>query len=220
MKTLRNITLAFMFTTANPVWLAAQTLPLDIHVVFDISRSNPVIADAAYNAAMGREVRQTLDRIGLKYLDNVTLHTAGDSSVLGHLNERFNKRFPLTYQGYQPESIPPFVEKRVTELTEVQPHSSTNIIWKLEEIANRLDCGSFETHLIVLSDGLENGRWDGNTYSMDDIPGKPFNGCASITYIGFGASSTEPSSSHYRTARTLFDRFSRENGFANVRFIR
>lgn len=216
----RKSLIILALSTLLPSSVGANERSRDVHVIMDISETNPIIVSEAYNNVAAREARERLADLELQYLDVLTLHTTGDPSVLRHLNEKFNRRLALSYHGYQPNDMPHFVEQRVNAMRNIKTHDSVDLIWMLEELATQLDCVARETHLIILSDGLDSGAWENGSYTLNVIPGEPFKGCASITYIGFGASSNGKDNARYHTARKLFDRFSRSNGFVHVDFIR
>lgn len=192
----------------------------DIHIIFDFSAENQIIVNPQYNQSIKIEINRMLREIDVGLLDTISLHASGRPSGLGELRERFNKRFPLSFNGYQPNDITAYVSSRVSELSSVMTSGSTDVLWAVQEIAEGFDCSNLETHVIVLSNGIISGNFSGGDYTFYPIQGQPFSDCHSITYVGFGAAQLGTDGSLYRAVRSLFLDTSKQAGFKHVYFYR
>lgn len=209
-----------LVTTLDPVHVSAAEKAREYHILIDLHLENPVVNNQKFNRVAAKRLASWASGLKLRYLDTVIIHSFGEASRLAHLDPRFNASLQLTYRGYQPAAIPDFLRKRVLELPNTEKHTTSDLTWKLADISRDFQCGTRDTHVLVISDGAHFGTWDGRVFSMIDIAGTPFTGCRSITFMGFGTAASRESRSRYDAARRLLEGFAANKGFENVKFIR
>lgn len=199
---------------------SAEEIMKDIFVVSELSETNQCATNQTYNERCTKLLLEEIDKLGLAYLDNLRLRTAGAPSSTGNYWPAWNRDIEFVFGKRSPEAATPFLIKRVRELSGADLNSSTDLVWSMEELAKATRCDSYETHIFILSNALEAGRFEGNKFGMPRLIGTPFEGCASLTLIGFGANDEAGSTTRLRSAEMAFEIVAKEAGFGRVSFFR
>lgn len=199
---------------------SAEERMKDIFVVSELSDTNQCVTNQTYNEQCTQLLLEEIDKLGLAYLDNLRLRTAGAPSATGNYWPAWNRDIEFVFRKASPEAAPAFLVKRVRELTGADRHSDADLVWSLEELAKATRCDSHETHVFILTNALEAGRFDGNKFGMPRLIGTPFEGCASLTLIGFGANDESGSTTRVRSAEMAFEIVGKEAGFGRVSILR
>jgi hypothetical protein len=161
----------------------------------DISKSNPLVADPAFAAKVGRRVA-TLVR-GLGFASEVHVRTFGSFEALSN---------PFYYDTMistraRPEVVAAEVEKLVsgTPLLVAKgkwvSQENTNILAFLDNVANSIGCAKLPTTVILASDGVEDSEYVRLQHEGAHLPppsGKPFNGCTELQILGIGQGTRSP----------------------------
>ncbi|WP_424991430.1 hypothetical protein [Fluviibacterium sp. S390] len=198
----------------------AAERPKDVFVVADMSSLNAVVTNKAYNEKARKLLLKEIDSLGLDYLDHLHLRTAGAPSAIGEFLPEWNRDIEFIYRKANPSAVPGFLTKRVHELMETESRSDVDLVWSLQELARATRCDSHDTYIFVLTNALEAGRFDGNRFGMPRLIGTPYQGCASLTLIGFGAGDQTGSVTRLSSAEKAFRIVVEEAGFARFTILR
>ena len=167
--------------------MPAHARPAHVMVALDISNSNPVVRSVDHASRLARDVEKLFPKLGKGAivsmmtfgLYDVTQNRIVDIPVSTRARPKKVKRSILG----QIVTIP-----RLVEDGKLTPHSKTNIIGALEDIARSVNCRSHDVTIILLTDGRENSSYGASPPKK--IP-RHFSPCGSLTMLGVSGSSPE-----------------------------
>jgi len=199
---------------------SAEERMKDVFVVSELSDTNQCVTNQTYNMQCTTLLLEEIDKLGLTYLDSLRLRTAGQPSATGNYWPDWNRDIEFVFGKRNPEAAPAFLVNRLRELTVANVHGDADLVWSMEELAKVTRCDSHDTYIFVLTNALEAGRFEGNKFGMPRLIGTPFEGCVSLTLIGFGASDQSGSTTRVRSAEMAFELVGKEAGFARISILR
>ena len=185
-----------------------------ILIGLDLSRSNPLVVDAAY-------AQKVADRVGpmiksLKIYDEVKIRTFGSYDPRDqplHIDQVVSARV-LSDEVADVTTgviagVPTLVQRGTLKVQE-----STHILGFLDNMAQIVDCNKRETIIILASDGIEESEDTKLTTERGQLPkpqNQPFVGCASLQILGLGVGAKNPRLTQH--LREQWDAWAKAAGF-------
>jgi hypothetical protein len=162
----------------------------------DLSKSNPMINDAAYSMKVARRVSSLIKELGFR--SEVYVRTfgsfGGDENTL-QLDQVVSSR-------NRPELLAKNIELLISGTPTLvsrgtwQPQDRTNIIGFLENMAQVVDCSNMSTTYVLASDGIEESEYANMKRQSASLPvpsGNQFAGCDELLILGLGQGTDSPS---------------------------
>lgn len=171
----------------------APARPQTIIIGLDLSKSNPLVDDAAYAARAGTRMVSELDALPLR--SRVTLRTFGtyDSSanalkVDEVISARARPQAVAEGIGALISAVPKLVDEG-----KLKAQNHTNVISFLETMSEFTDCDAFEVRIILLTDGFEDSEYTKLVRGGSlPPPEKLYSGCAELMMLGIGQGGGSP----------------------------
>jgi hypothetical protein len=170
--------------------------PQTFVIGLDLSKSNPLVKDEAYAARAA--ARAAKDIVALPLKSRVMLRTFGsyDGSANGLKVDQVissHARPEAVAQGIA--SLIANVPKLVRE-GKLVAQGKTNIVPFLDTMAQVVDCGASEVHVVLLTDGFEDSEYakltrKGGKLPVPDAP--TYKGCEELLILGLGQGGGSPS---------------------------
>ena len=159
------------------------------HLAFvgDLHVRNPV-RDDRYRDRLTTMLMNHISEIPLSYQDRLTFRTAGEASVMLHLDPDWNREIALTFRGAQPGDVPDYIVSQMDALTELPRHESSELVWALNELSSQIDCAREDVTVYVISNVFEAVQVADQSVTMRQFQGQPFVGCREVVFLGIGAS--------------------------------
>ena len=189
-------------------------------IIADLHEANPVRNNEQYRRRITARLKQVVSGLGLDYMDQLILRTAGDASPARHVDPLWNQDIEFQYRRREPADVPGLIDALMQRLPQLKAHQHSRLAWAVERLQGTIDCGRAKVTLIVLSNGLEAGMVEGGAFRMRTFDGQPFQGCSSarVLFLGFGASVPQNDPNIVEAARRLFRRVFQHAGFGTVEF--
>jgi hypothetical protein len=161
----------------------------------DLSKSNPLVKDDGYAARAA--ARAAKDIVALPLRSRVMLRTFGayDASANGLKVDQVissHARPEAVAQGTA--ALIANVPKLVRE-GKLKAQGTTNIVPFLDTMAQVVDCGASEVHVVLLTDGFEDSEYaklsrHGGKLPVPDAPA--YRGCEELLILGLGQGGGSP----------------------------
>lgn len=171
----------------------APARPQTIVVGLDLSKSNPLIMDAAYAARVGQRTADELDTLPVR--SRIMLRTFGsyDSSANAlKIDEVISSRA-------KPETVAEGIGALISAMPKLvsegklKAQGYTNIVSFLETTSQLVDCEASDVRIILLTDGFEDSEY-AKLASGGSLP-RPqafYPGCAELMMLGVGQGGGSP----------------------------
>lgn len=160
----------------------------------DMSKSNPLVEDAAYAARVGQRTASELDTLPLR--SHVMLRTFGSYDTSANalkIDEVISTRA-------KPKAVADGISALISAVPELvaqgklQAQGYTNVISFLENTSQLIDCDASEVTVILLTDGFEDSEYAKLTRSGSlPHPASLYPGCAELVMLGVGQGGGSPS---------------------------
>lgn len=143
MKTLKNVIAIILLMSA----VSASAIAKDLYILVDVSASNPLLLDKAFNK---RSALFTVQKVSqLKRYDTVKLQTFGSLQSV----ENFEQK-TLKVSRHNHKKISAAIASYLLSLPEtVKPQGSTNVLAWFNR--NSLDCSKVKHTILIITDGVE-----------------------------------------------------------------
>ncbi|MEQ8267117.1 MAG: hypothetical protein RH982_07965 [Parvibaculum sp.] len=178
----------------------------------DLSKSNPLVEDAAYAARAGQRTAAELDTLPLK--SHVMLRTFGsyDSSANAlKIDEVISARAKPQAVAEGIGALISAVPKLVSE-GKLKAQGYTNVVSFLENMSQLVDCDASEVRIVLLTDGFEDSEY-AKLASGGSLPRARalYPGCAELIMLGVGQGGGSPTAT--KRVREQWAQWAAEAGF-------
>ena len=185
--------------TATPFFAAgagavdAPARPQTVVIGLDLSKSNPLVDDAAYAARVASRLTSEIDKLPVRSRVMVRSFGAYDSSANPlKIDEVISARA-------RPESVAEGISALVAALPQLVAEGKlkaqdwTFIVSFMETMSHQVDCAASDVRIILLTDGFEDSS-DARMLRGAALP-KPepyFSGCSELMILGVGQGGGSP----------------------------
>ncbi|ABS63247.1 hypothetical protein Plav_1628 [Parvibaculum lavamentivorans DS-1] len=171
----------------------APARPQTVIVGLDLSKSNPLVMDAAYAARVGQRTADELDTLPVR--SRIMLRTFGsyDSSANAlKIDEVISSRA-------KPETVAEGIGALISAMPKLvgegklKAQGYTNIVSFLETTSQLVDCEASDVRIILLTDGFEDSEY-AKLAGGGSLP-RPqalYPGCAELMMLGVGQGGGSP----------------------------
>lgn len=171
----------------------APARPQTVVVGLDLSKSNPLVVDAAYAARVGQRTADELDTLPVR--SRIMLRTFGsyDSSANAlKIDEVISSRA-------KPETVAEGIGALISAMPKLvgegklKAQGYTNIVSFLETTSQLVDCEASDVRIILLTDGFEDSEY-AKLARGGSLP-RPealYPGCAELMMLGVGQGGGSP----------------------------
>ncbi len=201
----RALLLCLGLVLAAGAALADSPRPQTYVIGLDLSKSNPLVRDKAYATRAAARTAKEIGALPLK--SRVMLRTFGsyDGSANGLKIDQVissHARPDAVAQGIATliANVPKLVDEG-----KLTAQGKTNIVPFLDTMAEVVDCGASDVHVVLLTDGFEDSEYAHLTKSGGalPVPSSPaYQGCDELLILGLGQGGGSPAGS------AGFERFS------------
>jgi len=160
----------------------------------DMSKSNPLVEDAAYAARVGQRAASELDELPLR--SHVMLRTFGSYDTSANalkIDEVISTRA-------KPKAVADGIGALISAVPELvaqgklQAQGYTNVISFLENTSQLVDCDASDVTIILLTDGFEDSEYAKLARGGSlPHPASLYPGCAELMMLGVGQGGGSPS---------------------------
>lgn len=189
-----------------------------IVVMIDLHGENP-LRHPDYNQHAARLVTDYLQGSNLQLQDTVSLRTAGDPDPILHAAADWHRDVRLAHRTASPQDAAAFFAERIHAAQSRPEHGASDLMSAFSSLAPSLQCSKAVTSVLVLSNLIESGHLDGDTYHMPNLYGTPFAGCSEMVFIGAGVRSGTGGRHVTDAAKLLMTKTMKAAGFESVRFL-
>lgn len=194
----------------------APAKPQTFVIGLDLSKSNPLISDDGYAARAG--ARAAKEIVALPPRSRVMLRTFGsyDGSANGLKVDQVissHARPDAVAQGVA--ALIANVPKLVRE-GKLKAQGTTNIVPFLDTMAEVVDCGASDVHVVLLTDGFEDSEYAKLTRRGGKLPAPEkaaYEGCDELLILGLGQGGGSPSATVH--LRKEWQAYAAKAGFRN-----
>jgi hypothetical protein len=217
----RAALLAALALALHTVPTAAGQTEKPIKVVFmiDANVGNLVVSDPEYAKRVAHKLANELGDLRLDFGDSFKLRAATGRSYSGR-PAAWRRDETFRYPKAKPADLPSYLSTQLAKAGEISMEGDSALLWTLEELALEVDCAVAWTELFVISNGVGATSKEGEEYMLNALPGRPFEGCAKITWVGLAADSSSLPAWGTRAMDELFRKLGKSMGFADVDIIR
>lgn len=190
----------------------APPRPQTVIIGLDLSKSNPLVDDAAYAARVASRLTSEIDKLPVRSRVMVRSFGAYDSSANPlKIDEVISARA-------RPESVAEGISALVAALPQLvadgklKAQDWTYIVSFMETMSHQVDCSASEVRVILLTDGFEDLS-DARMLRGTSLP-KPepyFSGCSELMMLGVGQGGGSPAVT--KRAREQWKNWSEAAGF-------
>ena len=167
--------------------------PRTVVIGLDMSKSNPLVEDAAYAARVGQRTASELEALPLR--SHVMLRTFGSYDISVNalkIDEVISTRAkPQAFA----EGIGALISAghELVEQGKLQAQGYTNVISFLENTSQLIDCNASDVTVILLTDGFEDSEYANLTKGGAlPHPEALYPGCAELMMLGVGQGGGSP----------------------------
>ena len=185
---------ALMVAAAPAQAVDASSAPQTVVVGLDISKSNPLVEDAAYAARVAKRLTGEIDRLPVRSRLMVRTFGAYDSSANPlKIDEVISARA-------RPETVAEGVAALVSAMPQLvkegklEAQDWTYIVSFMETMSHQVDCSAGDVRFILLTDGFEDSE-DARLLRGASLPAPQpiFAGCGEMMMLGVGQGAGSPS---------------------------
>lgn len=197
---------------------AAAIRPKRLIIGIDISKSNPLVDDAAFAAKVAARVSNIVAQLGMASEVHVRTFGSYDAS-----SNNFYYDALISVRN-RPEAVAAEIRKLIAgtpflvKSGKWRSQSNTNILAFLDNVSQSIGCGGMPTTVVLASDGIEDSEYVRLQRSGARLPspqGRPFRGCAEMEILGLGQGTDSPLET--TRLRSEWSRWASAAGFA--RFV-
>ena len=171
----------------------APSRPRTVVIGLDMSKSNPLVEDAAYAARVGQRTASELEALPLR--SHVMVRTFGSYDIGANalkIDEVISTRA-------KPQAVADGIGALISAVPELvaqgklQAQGYTNVISFLENTSQLIDCGASDVTVILLTDGFEDSEY-AKLASGGSLPhpSQLYPGCAELMMLGVGQGGGSP----------------------------
>jgi hypothetical protein len=192
-------------------------------IAVDLSPQNRALTDPDFNSTVGTMLAAYLARQDLQFGDTAIMRAFGPPGGNPRPVAGWNSTINFAYQkfgGKDPRQLAPYLAQNLKALLDVAPTGQTDLHWSLARLAQEIDCKGAETHLLLIANLVEAGRFEGGGYALAPLAPDAFAGCASVTVAGFDGAFISGSAAALTVAEQAWTETLQEAGFDHVEFLR
>lgn len=169
--------------------------PARIVIGIDISKSNPLVEDAAFAAKVGARVASVVSKLGMA--SEVHVRTFGSYEATSNA---FYYDAKISVRN-RPETVAAEIRKLISGTPYLvrtgkwRSQQNTNIIAFLDNVSQSIGCAGLPTTVVLASDGVEDSDYAKLLNANAHLPspeGKPFRGCTEMQILGLGQGTRSP----------------------------
>ena len=192
--------------------------PKRLVIGIDISKSNPLVDNAAFAAKVAARVSNIVRGLGMASEVHVRTFGSYDAS-----SNNFYYDALLSARN-RPDAVAAEIYKLIAGTPLLvrsgkwRSQSNTNILAFLDNVSQSIGCGGMPTTVVLASDGIEDSEYVRLQHSGAHLPqpdGQPFRGCAEMEILGIGQGTGSPVET--TRLRSEWSRWAQSAGFA--RFV-
>ncbi|MCZ0811846.1 hypothetical protein N5A93_06345 [Roseovarius sp. EGI FJ00037] len=216
---LTSITLAGGLAMALPVG-AQEERPNALQILGDIGPGGSPVREAVYAPRIRDLLLEEAMALELGDGDVIMLRTIGNPNLIEHLAlADWNRDIAFGYGAGQAEDIPGFTAARIGQLAQIAPHSASDLMFALRELAPQTPCATHNVTTVMVTNFIEIGEVEGNRWWLRDImQGAPF--CGDLVIIGAWVADPNPVQGLREPALAFIQETFKQMGFENVSFRR
>ena len=173
----------------------AAAAPRRIIIGLDISKSNPLVDNAAFADKVAVRIANLVKSLGMA--SEVHVRTFGSYDASSN-NFYYDARISARNR---PEVVAAEVHKLIAGTPLLvrsgkwMSQSNTNILAFLDNISQSIGCAGMPTTVVLASDGIEDSEYVRLQKTDAHLPspaGRPFRGCAEMQILGLGQGTRSP----------------------------
>lgn len=204
--------LSVPFLNAGAEAVDVPPRPQTVIIGLDLSKSNPLVDDAAYAARVASRLTQEIDKLSVRSRVMVRTFGAYDSGANPlKVDEVISARA-------RPESVAEGISSLVAALPQLVAEGKlkaqdwTYIVSFMETMSHQVDCAAGDVRVILLTDGFEDSE-QARMLRGGSLP-KPepyYQGCTELMMLGVGQGGGSPAVT--KRAREQWERWAQAAGF-------
>ncbi len=169
--------------------------PRRIVIGLDISKSNPLVDDAAFAAKVAARIANLVRALGMASQVHVRTFGSYDAS-----SNNFYYDAVISARN-RPEHVAAEIRKLISGTPYLvksgkwRLQSNTNILAFLDNVSQSIGCGGMPTMVVLASDGIEDSEYVRLQSAGAHLPapaGRSFRGCAEMQILGLGQGTHSP----------------------------
>ena len=173
----------------------ADISPKRLIIGIDISKSNPLVDDAAFAAKVGARIANIVRGLGMASEVHVRTFGSYDASSNNFYYDA------LISARNRPDAVASEIRKLIAgtpllvKSGKWRSQSNTNILAFLDNVSQSIGCGGLPTTVVLASDGIEDSEYVRLQRAGAHLPapdGKPFRGCTEMEILGIGQGTKSP----------------------------
>ncbi|HEY4944162.1 MAG TPA: hypothetical protein VII56_22230 [Rhizomicrobium sp.] len=173
----------------------AAIAPRRLVIGIDISKSNPLVDDAAFAAKVAARIANIVRGLGMASEVHVRTFGSYDASSNNFYYDA------LISARNRPENVAAEIQRLIAGTPLLvrsgkwRSQSNTNILAFLDNVSQSIGCSGLPTTVVLASDGIEDSEYVRLQNSGAHLPapaGRPFRGCAEMQILGIGQGTRSP----------------------------
>lgn len=173
----------------------AAIAPRRLVIGIDISKSNPLVDDAAFAAKVAARIANIVRGLGMASEVHVRTFGSYDASSNNFYYDA------LISARNRPENVAAEIQRLIAGTPLLvrsgkwRSQSNTNILAFLDNVGQSIGCSGLPTTVVLASDGIEDSEYVRLQNSGAHLPapeGRPFRGCAEMQILGIGQGTRSP----------------------------
>lgn len=173
----------------------AALAPRRVVIGIDISKSNPLVDDAAFAAKVAARIANVVRGLGMASEVHVRTFGSYDASSNNFYYDA------LISARNRPETVAAEIQRLIAGTPMLvrsgkwRSQSNTNILAFLDNVSQSIGCSGLPTTVVLASDGIEDSDYVRLQNSGAHLPapdGRPFRGCSEMEILGLGQGTRSP----------------------------
>ncbi len=173
----------------------AALAPRRVIIGLDISKSNPLVDDAAFASKVAARIANVVRGLGMASEVHVRTFGSYDASSNNFYYDA------LISARNRPEHVAAEIQKLISGTPYLvgsgkwRSQSNTNILAFLDNVSQSIGCGGLPTTVVLASDGIEDSEYVRLQQAGAHLPapaGRPFRGCTEMQILGIGQGTRSP----------------------------
>ncbi len=206
---------AILFPAVIGAAAASTEKSREFVILAELNEANLAANDPDYATRIAKVVTGRISGLEPAYGDVLTLRTASGPAYSSR-PASWNRSVELSFHGAKPHDLAAFLTTRIEELPNLPKTTDSGLRWTLDEMSGEIRCSTRETHVYIIGNSLDEAWEEGEYLKMKTLPGQPFSGCRSITWLGLAASGGNLTIEKRKALRDLFRKFGVSLGFSDV----